>query len=399
MGALSAKMKMASATAGVAGAMVREKIRPPRPPRTLEDVPTSAGHLTPEWLTAVLCRNHPSTRVSSITLGERNDGTSARRVAALTYSGPDADELPPTVFTKSSPSFTSRLVLGLTGAAEGECFFYNELQRRISGVTTPTGYHGAYDPVSRRSMIVMEDCATTRGATFGDALQALTRGEAEDVVDQLAFIHGAFWNDPVLDRSTSPLQSTREFARGFDDMIGCRAQSQVGIDRAAGDVAPEFLALRHDFYDPFLDGLSRDLRQPRTLVHQDPHPGNWFRDRDGRMGLYDWQGVAVGHWAVDLCYALQAALTVEDRRAWEAQLVQRYVERLAEAGGPSISYDTAWLDYRTHPYHGLVFWLYTLGRNRFQPHMQPDEFSREIIKRIAQATIDHDTLTLLKAQD
>lgn len=57
------------------------------------------------------------------------------------------------------------------------------------------------------------------------------------------------------------------------------------------------------------------------------------------------------------------------------------------------------LDYRTHPYHGLVFWLYTLGRNRLQPQMLPDEFSREIIKRITQSTIDHDTFALLKAQN
>jgi aminoglycoside phosphotransferase (APT) family kinase protein len=336
--------------------------------------------------------------VSSIVLGERNDGTSARRTATLTYTGPGADRLPASVFTKSSPSFTSRLVLGLTGAAEGECFFYNELARRIPHVNTPVGYHGAYDRGSRRSMIVIEDCVASRGATFGDALQALTRPEADDVVDLLAAIHGAFWDDAVLDSSTSPLQSTRAFARGFDDMIGCRRQSQTGIDRAADVLPPEFLALRHAFYDPFLDGLSRDLRRPRTVVHQDPHPGNWFRDRDGRMGLYDWQGVAVGHWAVDLCYALQSALTVEDRRAWERDLVQRYVQRLAEAGGPTISASTAWHEYRTHPYHGLVFWLYTLGRTRLQPKMQPDEFSREIVKRIAQATIDHDTLASLTAE-
>jgi Phosphotransferase enzyme family len=399
MGALGAKAKMTIATAGVAAAVIREKVRPPRPPATLDDVPTSAEHLTPEWLTAVLCRHHPDTRVESITLGEANNGTSARRVVALAYSGPGADELPATVFTKSSPSFTSRLVLGLTGAAQGECFFYNELQSRIAAVNTPTGYFGAYDRVSRRSMVVLEDCVATRGATFGDALQALNRAEADDVVDQLALIHGAFWNDRILDQPTSPLQSTREFARGFDDMIGCRCQSQVGIDRAHDLLPQEFLADRHDFYDPFLDGLGRDLRQPRTLVHQDPHPGNWFRDRDGRMGLYDWQGVATGHWAVDLCYALQAALTVEDRRAWESELVLRYVERLAEAGGPSISYANAWLDYRTHPYHGLVFWLYTLGRNRLQPKMQPDDFSREIIKRMTRATVDHDTLALLKVQN
>jgi thiamine kinase-like enzyme len=26
-----------------------------------------------------------------------------------------------------------------------------------------------------------------------------------------------------------------------------------------------------------------------TVLHQDGHQGNWLRDADGRMGLFDWQ--------------------------------------------------------------------------------------------------------------
>jgi aminoglycoside phosphotransferase (APT) family kinase protein len=401
MAAWGAKAKMATATAGVAAQMLKEKVRPPKPPRTLADVPTSAEHLTPEWLTAVLCREHPEHRVTAFALGGENKGTSDRRGVTVTYADPAgaaAAGLPTAIFTKASPSFTSRLVLGLTGTARSECLFYNEFRNTVP-LNSPIGYHGAYDDASWRSMVVIEDCAVTRGATFGDALQALTRTEAENVVDELAILHGAYWGSPLLTRPEPRPQTARDLARLFDDMIGCRAQTQVGIDRASDVIPDEFLAIRNDFYDPFLEGLDRDLRGPITLLHQDPHPGNWFRDAEGRMGLYDWQGVASGHWAVDLCYALQAAIPVEDRRAWEEDLIRRYVERLEAAGGPALPFEDAWSDYRTHAYHGLVFWLYTIGRSRLQPEMQPDAFSREIIKRISQATIDHDTLTLLQVQN
>lgn len=111
--------------------------------------------------------------------------------------------------------------------------------------------------------------------------------------------------------------------------------------------------------------------------------------------MFDWQGFGRGHWALDYTYALMSALSVEDRRNWERDLLKRYVERVAEAGVRGLSFDTAWLAWRLHPLHGLVYWLYTVGAGRLQPDMQPEEFSRAIIGRIAQAVDDLDTLDAL----
>jgi hypothetical protein len=61
-------------------------------------------------------------------------------------------------------------VLGLTGAAGNECFFYNECRPALS-INGPIGYYAAVDAGSKRSMMLTEDVGRTRGATFGDALQ------------------------------------------------------------------------------------------------------------------------------------------------------------------------------------------------------------------------------------
>jgi aminoglycoside phosphotransferase (APT) family kinase protein len=58
-----------------------------------------------------------------------------------------------------------------------------------------------------------------------------------------------------------------------------------------------------------------------ALLHQDVHQGNWLRDPGGRMGLYDWQAVAIGEWALDYTSALAVNLGIDDRRAWEQGLL------------------------------------------------------------------------------
>ena len=69
--------------------------------------------------------------------------------------------------------------------------------------------------------------------------------------------------------------------------------------------------------------------EPNVFLHSDVHIGNWYQSGLGRMGLCDWQCPSRGHWSRDVAYAISAALTVENRRSWERDLLARYLERLA----------------------------------------------------------------------
>jgi hypothetical protein len=99
---------------------------------------------------------------------------------------------------------------------------------------------------------------------------------------------------------------------------------------------------------------------------------------------------------MDVAYALSSALTVEDRRAWERELITLYIDRLSAAGGPRLSADDAWLTYRQQPFHGLVFWLYTIGAGRMQPAMQPDEVSLANLERMTNMIVDLDSFDALE---
>lgn len=46
-------------------------------------------------------------------------------------------------------------------------------------------------------------------------------------------------------------------------------------------------------------------------------------------------------------------------------------------------------------FHALVFWLYTLGAGSLQPDMQPRDACDANVSRMAQATIDLESLDSL----
>ncbi len=157
------------------------------------------------------------------------------------------------------------------------------------------------------------------------------------------------------------------------------------------------VARRGEVYPAFHRALDLHAGSPETLLHQDLHLGNRLRDADGRMGLYDWQCVARGSWALDYSYALAGALLPQDRREWEEDLLRLYLARLTDAGVEAPSFDAAWLAYRRQPVHAFAFGLFTLGGTRFEPGLQPRAYTLEAIGRIATFLDDHGTLDALRA--
>jgi hypothetical protein len=110
------------------------------------------------------------------------------------------------------------------------------------------------------------------------------------------------------------------------------------------------------------------------------------------MGLADWQVALKGSWAFDFAYLLCTAIEAEDRGAWEHELLKLYLDRLAAAGGPAISPGQAWEAYRAATLYPYFAWIYTLGRSRFQPRFQPEQVSLTMIRRIATAIEELESL-------
>jgi aminoglycoside phosphotransferase (APT) family kinase protein len=130
-------------------------------------------------------------------------------------------------------------------------------------------------------------------------------------------------------------------------------------------------------------------REAFCVLHGDAHIGNAYVERNGRVGFVDWQTIAVGPWTHDVNYFLVSALDVPDRRAYERDLLGRYLKALARFGVTVPGVDEAWDAYRRASVYGFLAWL-------CNPDIwQPADVNTATFARFGMAMLDHDTYTAL----
>ncbi len=356
-------------------------------------MPPSVDALTLEWLTAALCPPVPGAAVTDFELSEGSDGTSSRRPLRVAYNEAGAAAgLPTALYTKSTPTLTTRLMYGLNNLAEQEGNFYMRIRPELE-IEAPRGYCAVHDPRSAASMLIMDDLDATRGAVVGDMLTgSFDRAQAEGQVELMAAYHGVFWDSPRLDTELTWLLSESEWQRRFTEGLGYKRIVHNGLKRAR-DVIPDSIASRDgQVWQALVESIELSETDPQTLIHRDTHSRNWYTTADGRMGIFDWQVNGKGCWAIDVAYAIGVGLRIEDRRSWERELLELYLERVAAAGGEPPDFDRAWTSYRQQLMHGFAYWLATIGLTKLQPETQPPEACRAAISRLAQAAEDLETL-------
>ena len=396
---MRAHLARAALTSRIAYHVAKERITKPRP-ITLREVPPTPEHLTDEWLTLALCREVPGAKVSHHELGPRSDGTSSRRTMRVEFDdvGREAG-LNGWLFTKSGPGFMMRLVSAAVGLGAVESAFYAQIRPELM-IEAPTTQYSAYDPVTNRQLLILDDVTHTRGAYFGNILtRQLEREQAEQVIDTLAALHAQFWNMPLRKRFGHWLLDSYEWMARLNITINAPRRILVGFERAR-ELIPTRLYLRSkEVPAALMRSLQINIAGPQTLLHGDVHPGNWYVTGDNRMGLYDWQCAVRGGGARDIAYALSTHLTVENRRAWERDLVARYYYRLAEAGCQVPNAAESFLAYRQQMLHAMFMWLVTIGRYSLQPEMQPRDVTLESVRRTCQAAEDLDSLGAIARHD
>ncbi|AXK86079.1 Phosphotransferase enzyme family protein [Nocardia farcinica] len=371
--------------------MLGEKITRPKA-RTIDDVPVSGETITPEWLTAVLCRDVPGAEAVSFETADGSVGTSTRVAIRVQYNETGAVAgLPTRLFAKTTTAFSQRILLGGGKMIDGETRFFRDFRPQVE-MEAPIGYWGAADAGSWRSIALMEDIAATRGAQFIEPNARIGRDQMEDLVRNLARLHRTFWTHPDI----AVLKTTTEALQAYLAAIDMKKRCAVGLRRAAS-VVPEAL---HGQSERLWAGVARAIdiatdEMPQTLLHGDPHIGQTYRTDTGRMGFVDWQVVMRGGWAHDFAYTVNSGCEPADRREWDRELLTAYLDELGELGGKAPSFDEAWLAYRQQSMFAYAAWAFTIGRAAYQPKMQSEETCLTLLRRITTAIDDHDSLGAL----
>jgi len=353
--------------------------------KTIDDVPWCAEAISPDWLTAVLCGRVKGARVVSVEICGGDQGSSVRRHLKAAYNEEGRNVgLPENLFCKTTPTVLTRLATGLSAA--GEARFYRQIRPELN-IEAPSCYHSAWDRKSGRSVHLFNDLIATKAAQFCKWPTPISRQQAEQIVDTLATVHGRYYDSARFSSDLKWLLTFEDFFRA-GERVGLRECHERAMTQAEAVIPQDVSRRRAGIWPSTIKALELHAKGTPTLLHSDVHLGNWYITGEGRMGLCDWQCLGKGHWARDVSYAISTTLAIEDRRAWERDLLKRYLDQMQEKCGLGITFDEAWDLYRQQIFLALLTWTPTLVHTRTTPDMQPEEMSLEMIKRMTAALSD-----------
>lgn len=239
---------------------------------------------------------------------------------------------------------------------------------------------------------MMEDL-TARGADPRDATRPMTVDQVATGVRGLARMHGRYWGTRVL---AEPVLDWLEPFVPWEGMGA--APLPAALDRLGADAPDEVKALTidvliDDVWKPYIRSL---IRGPQTLLHGDPHIGNTYLLPSGEVGFLDWQVARRGNWSLDLGYFLQGALTTEDRRRCERELLEEYRDALGLPAEELPTIGELWLRYRASVAHGPTLWLCTASAGEL---WQRPDIALGLAQRYSAAYADLQTAAALSDLD
>jgi hypothetical protein len=357
-----------------------------------EPIPQGPEALTAPWFNRTVAARHPlipAARALTVDNGVRQGMMS--RVCRITpaYAGP-AEAAPQSFIVElaaADPEMRQREAN--RQAALKEVRFYQTLAARID-VRTPACYLADVDFESGYHVLVLEDLVTlAQRLPESGCLQR----EAERAVDALARLQAAWWGRGELEG----LEWLKQPERLNPAEVRARHRRWWPAFREiAGPLLPEELLTFGDrLGDRFADLMNRLLFEPpRTLRHGDFSLSNLFFAAEGPPVVIDWQMLSRGKGAWDLAWFLGQSLTIEQRRAWEADLLDRYRRALIGGGVRDYTVDVCLADYRlaiAQRFGTLISSVVVLPFSA----AQKEEILRVQVPRNVAAILDHGGVELI----
>ena len=356
-----------------------------------EFLPTAVEGVTPAWCSQILKAPVASLKILSV-----RHGSSSTLIVHLEYDPSiSKTSLPDRIFFKGG--FNPELVAiapSLLDTYRREAEFYHYISPKLiaSGMNLPKTWYSGIDSSSGQGIVVLEDL-TTKACSFGSPTETWPLDRVLRGVEQLAILHAKTWKC-AQDPSYKWLGANNGGLRGIILEL-----TKPGPFNA---VAPKNL----EILDPDLDKTilldsTRIVKAFKNLwdsdaagdldcfIHGDPHIDNTYMTTLGEPGFLDWQAASTGNCFHDVSYFVTSALTVEDRRASEKQIVRHYLEILKNLRGPEVDWETGWYEYKKHLFHGYVLAL-------TQPGMQSQENIWALVGRYIPAIMDHSVIELLE---
>jgi aminoglycoside/choline kinase family phosphotransferase len=358
--------------------------------------PIEPSQVTAEWIDAQLrtCGAITTANVTSIESEPLGEGVGMMALLSritVNYDQPEAGA-PATVVAKFAIQNENRVVGMAFRVYEREALFLRDLAAH-SGVPLPAVYAVEIDLASGDNVILMEDIGDYR---MGDQVEGCDLETAKIVLDAIAPVHAAFWQNvdqpilsfvPHVDGEMQTEAMSAGPAAGWDPCVERFPDTMTPLVRAHRD---KFLSSTRELH-------ARMGRLPQTLCHGDCRLDNMmFAKEPGHhpVIVLDWQGVIISSGLQDVGYLLTQNLSVENRRKGERDLVAHYHSRLVEHGVTGYTLEQCWEDYRLAALYLFVYAL-VIGGTLDPSNDRGRAFMSSLLTRATATIEDLDLFSLL----
>ncbi|KAI1134061.1 kinase-like domain-containing protein [Hypoxylon sp. FL0543] len=350
------------------------------PDQALE-LPTVPEEITASWLAKVL-----GAQVKSIKIKNVVPGTATKVYVTVEYEGDaQADKTaskPTDLCLKGgfNPAFIEQLPW-VVMIYQREVEFFNRVAPTLTHMELPKSFWAGHN--AKQGIVVMEDLAT-KGCQFGNPTESWPVERVLAGVEQLAALHAKTWNVKPEDYPwlTSDYdQALLTLMKTYDTVVNSPGRPVVHDYLKNQERVTAVLQKHYASRNPKF----------RCLLHGDSHLGNTYLDK-GAPRFLDWQMIHIGSAFHDVSYFIGGALSIEDRRAHEWEVLDHYLATIQKLGTPAFTskQEDVRNEYRKS-------FLAGIGWIMCPYEMQPKECVHAMAVRFAAALDDHKTLELVES--
>ena len=326
-------------------------------------------------------------RCNSVTVDRVGDGTGMMAEMSRLTMEMEGEPEPLSLIAKyCSQNPTNRDIAVSFNLYEREARYYAELDSQTD-ICTPDIYFVDVD--GENMLILMQDLSEYE---VGSQEVGATLPQTEVAVNQLAKLHGRFWNR-VDDLDWVP---------GIADSYHAKNMYNLGL--AGWDVMVESFGVTdqvNPYKEAFIEALpnlqTEQYMSPRTLLHGDFRMENLLygtRTEQEDVVVIDFQGPLLGSGFVDLALFLAQSTKIEVRRQHEKELVARYLEGLKAEGVSVGDEEAAWLAYRRAILYNWVYAAVVAG-TLDRSNETTFAWMQQMVNRQLAASLDLDIFDLL----
>ncbi|KAI1474115.1 kinase-like domain-containing protein [Daldinia eschscholtzii] len=343
---------------------------------TESQLPTIPEEVTASWLTEVL-----KVEVKSADLKRVLPGTATKLYINIQYEDDKKTLKSANICVKGgfNPAFIEQLPW-VVMLFRREVDFFNRVAPSLGHIRIPHVWWAGYN--SKQGIVIMDDIS--QGCEFGSATESWPVARVLAGVEQLAALHVSTWGVKPEDYPWL----TSDYDQAFLALMETFDKVVNGPDRP-----PVHDYLKDQKRVTKVLKKHYALRNPkfRCLLHGDAHTGNTYIE-SGSPRFLDWQIIHIGSAFHDVSYFVGGALSIEDRRTYEYEILDHYLATLEKLGGPKFSAkeEDVLEEYRKS-FLGGIGWIMC-------PYeMQVKECVHAMARRYSAALDDHKTLELVES--